>query len=426
MHTPETRRNDFLHALEGAVVTARGDSSNIGLLLIDIVNLATINHYHGYQTGDQVLGDTLDYLLGISKLPDTIFRIGDHRFAFILPALDNPAFIGLAVNRVERTLQDKFHDGARPIRVDVKIGVAINRCGEIDPLATLAHAESSMALVKSGRTLHLEELLEGDGGRAAHYQLEGEFTDALYNNDFELYYQPKIDLTSGQVTSAEALMRWHPEGREPVSPELTVELADSTGQSFRLAKWLVHVALRQLGSWRHTMDMGVAVNIQADLVGNPDLPELFQGAIAIWGTDPARITVEITESALIEDMESGFENLTRLKELGVKLSIDDFGTGYSSLSYFKYIPADELKIDRSFVSRMMVDHQDMELVKIMIHIAHQFGLKVVAEGVEDRASLDMLRELGCDYAQGYYLSRPMPGQAFEDWMSSWSGLPAPA
>jgi EAL domain-containing protein (putative c-di-GMP-specific phosphodiesterase class I) len=220
------------------------------------------------------------------------------------------------------------------------------------------------------------------------------------------------------------LIRWYPEGRDPVPPELIVELADASGNAYALTKWLVHVALRQVKNWQDSLDVGLAVNVQADLVGNPDLPSLFQDAIAIWGVDPLKVTVEITESALIQDRESGFESLSRLKNLGVNLSIDDFGTGYSSLSYFKLIPATELKIDRSFVSSMMSDEQDMELVKIMIHIAHKFGLRVVAEGVEDRASLDALCELGCDFAQGYYFSRPLPREEFETWLSAWPGLAA--
>ena len=151
-----------------------------------------------------------------------------------------------------------------------------------------------------------------------------------------------------------------------MSPELVVELADTSGQAFKLAKWLIHVALRQLSEWQGSIDVALALNVHAGLVGDAELPALFRDAIAVWGASPHKITVEITESALIEDRDSGFENLSRLRDLGVNLSIDDFGTGYSSLSYFKYVPADELKIDRSFIAGMMANEQDMELVKIMI------------------------------------------------------------
>jgi len=185
---------------------------------------------------------------------------------------------------------------------------------------------------------------------------------------------------------------------------------------------VVHTALRQVREWQDSIDVSVALNVQADLVNSPDLLTLLKDAIAIWGVKPERITVEITESAIIVDKESGFDNLLKMKQLGINLAIDDFGTGYSSLSYFKHIPANELKIDQSFVRTMRTDPQDLELVKIIIHIAHQFGLAVVAEGVEDKESLEMLRELGCDFAQGFYFSKPLPREEYEQWVLAWPGL----
>jgi diguanylate cyclase (GGDEF)-like protein len=421
---PDNARSRFLAALEQWVLVARKDAGNLGLMLIDLVNLGSINHCHGYEVGDQLLATSMNNLLGISKLPDTVFRVGDHRFAFILPALGNPAFIALALSRVESVLAEKRQLGSQLIAPDVKVGVAINRHGDHNALATLALAENSLDLVKAGRRLRIEELLEAHNAPPRDYQLESRFEEALYNNDFELHFQPKVNLISGRVDKAEALIRWTPDGREPVSPELVVELADTSGRAFKLAKWLIHVALRQLSEWQGSIDVALALNIQAGLVGDAELPALFKDAIAVWGASPHKITVEITESALIEDRDSGFENLSRLRDLGVNLSIDDFGTGYSSLSYFKYVPADELKIDRSFIAGMMANEQDMELVKIMIRIARKFGLSIVAEGVEDEDSVEVLRRLGCDYAQGYYFSQPLPRKEFEAWVTAWPGLTA--
>jgi EAL domain-containing protein (putative c-di-GMP-specific phosphodiesterase class I) len=162
--------------------------------------------------------------------------------------------------------------------------------------------------------------------------------------------------------------------------------------------------------------------VQAGLVGDPDLPALLQDAITIWNVDPGKVTVEITEDAIIEDKEAGLNNLLKIKEQGINLSIDDFGTGYSSLSYFKHIPASELKIDKSFVSSMSSTTEDLELVKIIIQLAHQFGLVVVAEGVEDAACLELLRSLGCDYAQGYHFARALSAEDFQSWLESWAGF----
>ena len=422
---PRIDREVFIKHLSVAVDAARQDTSHLGLLLIDLTNLARINHHHGYSTGDQVLLAAYTQLLTVSKLPDTVFRVGSHRFAFILPDLGNPAFIALAMNKVQRVMKDELHGDSDMIGADVKIGLAINRAGSRDVMTMLALTEASLAHVKRGGTQRIEDILAEDAGESLNLSLEQRFMEALQDNAFELHYQPKVNLHTGLVTSAEALLRWRPPQGEYVSPEIVVELAESKGKAYELSKWVVHRGLRQLKAWQGSLDIGLAVNIQASLVGSPDLSSLLHDAIAIWGVDPGSVTVEITESAIIHDKQSGFDNLSNIRNQGVNISIDDFGTGYSSLSYFKHIPAAELKIDKSFVDSMLTDNQDLELVKIIIHIAHQFGLAVVAEGVQDQASLDMLRELGCDVGQGYYFSKPLPLEEFENWVRDWNARAAP-
>ncbi len=419
---PEIRRTPFSQTLEVEIEKARTSSSHLGLLLVDLSNLTRINHYHGYQTGDRLLADTYRHLLSISKLPDTVFRIGSHHFAFILSGLSNPAFIALAMNKIERLLQQELSIEGENALVDLKIGIAVNREGSRDAMEMLSLAETSLAQVRRGEVIRVEDIVGREPENPQDMQLEQLFVETLHDNAFELYYQPQINLATGEARSVEALLRWQVEGRGFISPEIAVELADSTGRAYALTKWVVHTALRQLREWRDTIDVSVALNVQADLVNNPDLLTLIEDAIAIWGVEASRVTIEITESAIIQDKESGFDSLQKMKRLGVNLAIDDFGTGYSSLSYFKHIPATELKIDQSFVRTMRTDAQDLELVKIIIHIAHQFGLKVVAEGVEDLESLNMLRDLGCDFAQGYYFSKPLSRKAYEKWLSSWPGL----
>ncbi len=419
---PEIRRAAFSKILEKEVEETRRISSNLGLLLVDLSNLTRINHYHGYSTGDRLLADTYKNLLSVSKLPDTVFRIGSHHFAFILTGLSNPAFIALAMNKIHRLLEQELSFDENVAGVDLKIGLAINRDGHRGAMEMLSMAEASLAQVRRGEDLQIEDLVGDELETPQDMRLEQLFAETLHENAFQLYYQPKINLITGEARSAEALLRWEVEGRGFISPEVAVELADSTGRAYSLTKWVVHTALRQVREWQDSIDVSVALNVQADLVNSPDLLTLLKDAIAIWGVKPERITVEITESAIIVDKESGFDNLLKMKQLGINLAIDDFGTGYSSLSYFKHIPANELKIDQSFVRTMRTDPQDLELVKIIIHIAHQFGLAVVAEGVEDKESLEMLRELGCDFAQGFYFSKPLPREEYEQWVLAWPGL----
>lgn len=418
---PAVERDQFIQKLGQAVAESRADQTHLGLMLIDLTNLARINHYHGYDAGDGVLQAAYSQLLQLSKLPDAVHRVGSHRFSFVLPDLGNPAYIALAMNRVHRSLETELGGASDLPGVEVKIGIAVNRRGERDSMVMLAQVEASLSQVRLGGVQRIEDVLAESGSAAVQVRLEQQLAEALLDNDFELHYQPKVDLATGRLCRAEALLRWRsPEG-ESISPELIVEWAESAGRSYELTKWVVHEAMRQLRRWGDDMDMGLAVNVPANLAGDPDLPAMVHDAMAIWGVSPAKLTVELTERAIIEDKQSGFDNLLKLKEMGATISIDDFGTGHSSLSYFKHIPAEELKIDKSFVDSMLVDNQDLELVKIIIHIAHQFGLKVVAEGVQDRESLDMLRELGCDFAQGYYISEPLPRDEFETLVRGWDG-----
>lgn len=419
---PDVQRQGFLNALGAAVAAAAQQASNLGLMLIDIVNLGRVNHQQGYEAGDALLNTAYEQLLSISKMPDSVYRIGSHRFVFILRDLTNPAFITLAMSRVEKLLDDTLSNEENDISVDIKIGLAVNLLGQKDAMSMLARAESSLTHVKHGGAHSLEDLLGSDTQALHDEALESAFADALYNNDFELHYQPKLDLATGQLIGAEALLRWQPEGREPLPPANILQLAYEGGVGFELCKWVVDHTLRQMRSWRGTVDVPLAVNVQAGLVSSPDLLAMLHDALIIWGIPAQQLTVEITEDAIIEDKESGFDNLMRVRRKGIQLAIDDFGTGYSSLSYFKHIPATELKIDRSFIARMHTELLDLELVKAIIHLAHQFGLRVVAEGIENDAALTTLQELGCDYGQGYLFSPALPADQFEQWAQQWQGF----
>jgi diguanylate cyclase (GGDEF)-like protein len=413
---PRIERESFLKALDVTVREGHRNGDTVGLMLIDLSNLSRINHSYGFDKGDSIVAEAHDALLGVTKLSDNVFRSGGRQFAYILPGLNNPAFIALAMNRVKTLLEDALMLGDGVMPIQVRIGVAVNKGSKLSALDMLAAAELSLADAKKGRERNLEDLLGMEPPSEREIELERLFYESLHNNAFQLYYQPKINLHTGRPDSAEALLRWQLEDGSFISPEYAVNLAENSGRGYALAKWVVHRAMRQAKEWRDTMDVQIAVNIQASLVANPDLHGLVKDSLAIWGVSPDKFALEITEGGFIEDKESGFNNLLNLRELGTTLSIDDFGTGYSSLSYFKHIPADELKIDKSFIDNLIEGGHDLELVKIMIYIAHQFDLTVVAEGVEDRATCDLLKALGCDYIQGYYFSKPLSVDNYEAWM----------
>lgn len=415
---PPVDRSGFLAGLEAAVGLSREHGEHLGLLLIDLSNLRSINHRHGFDLGDRLLVEARNQLQSLSKLENNVYRVSSKTFAFIVPRLTNAGFIALAVNRVQRVLEEALYIDEDILPVELRLGLAVNHRAAQPGLSTLARAEASLAQSRLGKLLDIDNAIQEQPLPAADLLLEQRFAEALHDNAFELHFQPKIDLHSGRVFGAEALIRWHLPEHGYVPPEELVELAYSAGRSYELTRWVVNRALRYQREWRGKFSLPLAINVPADLVSSPDLPNMLQGALAIWGADPSLVTVEITEGAIIEDKAGGFHNLEQLRQLGLGLSIDDFGTGFSSLSYFKQIPATELKIDRSFVTRLLEENQDRELVRIIVDIGHLFGLQVVAEGVEDTATLELLRELGCDVAQGYLLARPMPEAELRDWLSA--------
>ena len=246
---------------------------------------------------------------------------------------------------------------------------------------------------------------------------EAELDAALAEGQLEMHYQPKLRLPGGEPCGAEALMRWfHPE-RGLIRPDIFIGLAERIGKIEDLTWFALNTSLRQLREWPlHDNPFNVAINVTPQIVQKEEFAEIVANALQVWDVEPAQLTIEITETALMNKPEASFRTLTALRKLGVMVSIDDFGTGYSSLAYFKDIPATELKIDRSFVFKMLDNHGDRQIVQTVIDLAHGFGLKVVAEGIEDAETQAALISMGCDSAQGFYLSKPICHRDFQSWL----------
>jgi EAL domain-containing protein (putative c-di-GMP-specific phosphodiesterase class I) len=249
--------------------------------------------------------------------------------------------------------------------------------------------------------------------------MQEELGAAIENKALELHYQPKVSASTGQFVGAEALLRWTNAKGESVPPDVFIPVAVDIGMMKPLTRFLLTTALRQAAEWPDTdKRRNISVNLEAQSVKDSDITDVISSSLSIWGDDNCDLTLEITEGALVEDSPSNFQCLNKIRSMGVGISIDDFGTGYSSLSYFKNIPATELKIDKSFVSNMLKSDQDRYLVEAIIWLAHRFGLKVVAEGVERDEELKLLVELECDTIQGYLFSKPLPHEEFCRWLAS--------
>lgn len=414
----EIKRSLFFNSLNDLINDMSNDY-NIGLIIIDIEGFRNVNGSLGFEKGDHILVETLNCLKNTFLNNKYIFRIGNDEFAVILPKLLSANMINIAANKSVKDLAHCYHTINIPFKLSVNVGSAyLSEHSNADDL--LIEAEKSLAAArKSGQAYLVRDFTE-ENNEGGMLTLVSEMHDALSNNTLELFYQPKINLKSGLPTHAEALSRWESPSSGQVSPEVFIPIVEKMGRMDDLTKWALNTALRQLKEWPLCWGgLSVAVNVCPSLIDSPDFLKLVTNIIAIWGVDPSMLTLEVTENAIIGDKETGFENLLNFKKQNIKISIDDFGTGYSSLSYFKDIPADELKIDCSFISHMMENEEDRHIVQVIVDLAHKFNLSVVAEGVESKETLHALIDIGCDYAQGFYFSKPLPQNQFIDWLKQY-------
>jgi EAL domain-containing protein (putative c-di-GMP-specific phosphodiesterase class I) len=253
------------------------------------------------------------------------------------------------------------------------------------------------------------------------WDIELAMEDILEQDQLLVYYQPQISLDSGGVKGVEALLRWKHPSKGFISPDYFIPIAERMGYIKPITNWILNTVLRHSATWTDKWGpLSVSVNIPPDFILQPDLKDQVASAIKLWGNDNIVLTLEIIERSLVVEPERCFSVLKELQDMGISISIDDFGTGYSSLSYFEKLPVDELKIDHSFVSNVLTKTSSQNIVKLIVDLAHAFDLEVVAEGVEDAASMEYLRKINCDIAQGYHIAKPMHQKQMKDWLLNYS------
>jgi diguanylate cyclase (GGDEF)-like protein/PAS domain S-box-containing protein len=417
-------RSLFTDRLQHAISTATRDKSSFGLLVMDMDRFKEVNDSLGHHSGDMLLQQIASRLRGVLREFDTVARLGGDEFG-VLPgggaALEGTV---LTAAKVLAALDLPFNLGEAKVDVGLSIGIAQFPEHGRDAETLLRRADVAMYVAKRNKFGYAVYSPEQDEHSASRLALMGEMRQAIKGRQLALHYQPKVDLRRGTVFGVEALVRWnHPE-RGHLSPDQFVPLAEQTDLMSSLARWVMEESLTQLKQWRQTgLDLTVAVNLSAANLHEASLPEDIAELLARHDLPASCLTVEITESAIMAAQAD--KTVRRLSEMGVGVSIDDFGTGYSSLSYLKTLPVDEIKIDRSFVRDMAIDSDDAAIVQPTIDLGHNLHIKVVAEGVEDDATCKMLRMLGCDYAQGYFISPPLPAEQLQEWLrtSTW-GQPA--
>ncbi|MBI3803276.1 MAG: EAL domain-containing protein [Nitrospirae bacterium] len=408
----------LLHDLVKKVLLDRAaEGKPIALLLLDLDHFKEINDTLGHPYGDVILQQVGHRLSEAVGEEDSVARLGGDEFAVLLAKVTSKEDSLLVANKILKALEVPFIIEEIPIAVEASIGISVYPDHGADFDSLLQRADVAMYVAKktgSGCALYSPELNTHSERRLA---LMGELRQAIDHDELVLYYQPKIDLRTGRIIGAEALVRWEHPRHGRIAPDQFIGPAEQTGLIKPLTQWVLNQALRQGRMWGEIgFRIPMAVNLSARNLLEHRLPEAIEQLLQQYGTAPEWLQLEITESAILAEPARVLENATALDRIGTGLSIDDFGTGYSSLAYLKKLPVDEIKIDKSFIIGMKENRDDEVIVRSTIDLAHNLGLKIVAEGVETKETWDQLVALGCDAAQGYYMARPLAPDLFIDWL----------
>ena len=417
-------RRFFLERVQVELEAAREQQCEMGLLIIDLDRFKELNDTLGHHAGDALLQQIGPRLRNTLRDDDVLARLGGDEFAVLVPSGAGAAELA---DRIRLALEHPFAVDGLKLPMEASVGIAIFPVHGTDAATLLKRADVAMYQAKGARTGSEVYDPERDLHSRERLTLMGELRHAIADGELVLFYQPKADLASGHVSGVEALVRWAHPTRGLVPPDDFLPVAEQTGLMRPLTLWVIETALRQTAEWRAAgTDLRVAVNVSLPDLLDQRFPEDVVRLLAETGVEPSRLQLEITENVVMADPVRVMDVLARISELGVELSLDDYGTGTSSLSYLKRLPVRELKIDRSFVMNMEAEQRDAVIVRSTVELARSLGLRVVAEGVESVEVWNQLVEFGCEIAQGYYLSRPIPGSEVASSIERWRATTAAA
>lgn len=404
--------------LQSKLVLSRDRGSITALLMLDLRRSDRLGALVGDPASQELLRKLLARVAGLLRPDDRLAAMTYDEIWLVLPDLSHHQLAVLAANRILDTQELRRAAATSGFAVHPCVGIACFPDHATELRALIEAADSARRAAPASED-HYAVAPPARAGPLRTPEFERELIDAIKANALELHYQPQIDLRSGRCDSAEALIRWNRTDGEPVSAARIADVAERGEALHSLTIFVLNTALRHaMGFRRDGPDVRVSVNLSAKLVSDDELPALVAQLLDAWSVPAGQISLEVTESSVVQDVERSAEILKNLKKLGVRLAMDDFGTGYSSLAHLRRFPFDEIKIDQMFVSNILRSGSDEQIVRAMIDLGHNFGMEVVAEGVEDLATLRRLKDLRCDLVQGYVVAKAMPLPAFRNWCSS--------
>jgi len=412
-------RTRLIELLQDAMEAAKNRRHAIALLHLEVGRFREINKLLGYRAGDELLQELAHRLAHCCTGKETLARVGEAEFALMIPngGADHATRVA---KRLLQTLRAPVHVAGLALDAKVGIGIALFPGHAVEAEVLIRRANAAMHLaqpVTGGYATYTSGLEQEHTRRLA---LMGDLHRAIEENELRLFCQPKVEIASRMQCGAEALVRWEHPRLGMISPAEFVKLAEQAGTITPLTHWMLEAVFSQSYAWQEAGGTRpLAVNLSVHDLYSPGLIDRISGLFSTWGISPEMIQFELTESALMTDPESALDTLARLKHLGVTLLIDDFGTGYSGLSYLQRLPVDGIKIDQSFVRPMLISADSEVIVRSTIELGHNLGMKVLAEGVESQEIWERLASLGCDTAQGYLISKPIPVDQLLGWECQW-------
>jgi diguanylate cyclase (GGDEF)-like protein len=401
--------------LERAAVLSSRTGGRVGLLLLDLDRFKEVNDTLGHDRGDRLLELVSERLRHVVRDMDTVARLGGDEFAVLLPTVASAHDAERMADRILKIFAEPFDLDGLDLHVDTSIGVAVLPDHADDVTTLMRRADVAMYVAKTTHIGVATYSPDGDDHDTTRLVLLSDLRRALDSDQLEVYYQPKINLQTNEVVGLEALLRWHHPEHGLVPPDDFIPLAERTGLIHQVTRHVLRMVVQQVAAWdREGREIPVAVNLSARNLMESSFVDYIADLLEEFHVHPCLLELEVTESAMIEDPVKAHVMLERLAALGLQIAVDDFGTGYTSMAQLERMPLRTLKIDRTFVQRMIDDEGGAVLVKAIVDLAHEFNLIVVAEGVEQPEMLERLQDLGCDVAQGFHWSEPVPAGEIQE------------
>lgn len=410
----------FFDRLDQVIALGRREQRQVAVLTMDLNGFKQINATLGHRLGDKLLQEVALRIREVARDSDTVARLGGDEFAQVMPTGATVAGAIRAAEKAIDVLRAPMDIDGHHLATGISIGIAIFPLHGEDGATLMRHADKAMYAAKRNVTGYAvysgtaDDAEEGQNVR--QLSLSGDLRHAIQQEQMSLNFQPKIDFKTKKIAGVEALLRWnHPE-HGFVSPEIFIPLAEQTGIIEQLTNWVIDAALKQHADWADDgMFIPMAINLSPVTLHETDFPKQVARLQEKWKVSSSGLTLEITESAIMSDVARATDTVNQLHDMGIRISIDDFGTGYTSLSYIRRLPVSEIKVDKSFVLNMRDVNDDAVIVRSIVELGHNLGLSVVAEGIEDEETWDLLSNLMCNTAQGYFISRPVSAEVFSEW-----------